>query len=87
MYGVCGCSVSWHHLVAAVKHELFPKMGTAMDAAIEGLKDEDKLNVMDLGEAAVYKVIERLKEKRKMTASQVAYIKGMVSRATKFTNS
>ena len=56
-----------------------------MDAAIEGLKDDGKFNVKDLGEEAVDKVIEGLKGKRKMTASQVAYIKGMVSRAQSFT--
>ena len=73
--------------MAAVKHELFPKMSTAMDAVIEGLEDDEEFNVKDFGEAAVDKVIEGLKGKRKMTASQVAYIKGMVSRAKRFTQS
>ena len=73
--------------MTAVKHELFPKMGTAMDAVIEGLKEEDKFNVMDLGESAVKKVIERLKKKRKMTSSQLVYIKGMVERANDFMES
>ena len=80
-------SVSWSHLAAAVKHELFPKMGTAMDAVIEGLAEEDKFNVMDLGQSAVKKVIERLKKKRKMTSSQLVYIKGMVERAKHFMES
>ncbi len=80
-------SVSWFHLATALKHELFPKMGTAMDAVVERLKEEDKVNVMDLGESAVDKVIERLKKKRKMTSSQLAYIKAMVLRAKEFMES
>merc|ERR1719361_761874 len=78
--------VSWHHIVSAVKHEMFPKMGTAMDAAIEGLENEEerKFNVMDLKEETVKMVIEGMKEKRKMTPSQITYIEGLVQRANAF---
>ena len=79
-------SVSWHHIVSAVKHEMFPKMGTAMDAVIEGLENEEerKFNVMDLKEETVKMVIEGMKEKRKMTPSQITYIEGLVQRAKAF---
>ncbi len=80
-------TVSWFHIATALKHELFPKMGTAMDAVIERLKEKEngnKLNVMDLGDSAMKEVIKGLKEKRKMTSSQLVYIKKMVQRAKQF---
>ena len=73
--------------MAAVKHELFPRMGTAVDAVVEGLKDDGKWNADDLGKESVQKVIEGMKEKRKMTTNQVAYIERMVLRANEFAKS
>ena len=75
--------MSWHHIVSAVKHEMFPKMGTTMDAVINDLENEDEMEFHgnDLGKKAVETVIEGMKEKRKMTASQVTYIEGLVERA------
>ena len=73
--------------MSAVKHELFPKMSTAMDAAIEQLKEEKEINEEDFGENAVSKVIEGMKENRKMTARQVTYIRKLVKRAEAFNKS
>ncbi len=80
-------SVSWPHIVTAVKHEIFPQMGTAMDAVVERLKEEEMFNLMDLEKTAVDKVVEKLKEKRKVTSSQLAYIEAMVLRAHAFMDS
>ena len=73
--------------MSATKHELFPMMSTAMDSAVSTLCDDGKLNEKDLGKEAVEKVIEGMKENRKMTAIQVAYIEGMVLRAKQFMRS
>ena len=72
--------------MSAVKHEMFPKMGTAMDSVIAKLEgdDEEKFNGKTLGEDAVKMVIEGMKKKRKMTASQITYIEGLVQRAKVF---
>ncbi len=68
----------------AVKHELFPKMSTAMDAAIESLKEEKEINEEDFGADVVEKVIEGMKRERKMTANQVTFIQELVKRAEAF---
>ena len=70
-----------------MKHELFPKISTEMDAVVERLKNNEILNITDLGEEAVEKVIDGLKDKRTMTTSQVAYIEDMVLRAKTFMDS
>ena len=70
--------------MSAVKHEMFPVMSTSMDAVVQRLEEDEKFKATDLSEDSVNKVIEGLKAKRKMTASQVAYIKGIVSRANAF---
>ena len=71
--------------MTAAKHELFPRMGMDMDIVVERLKIKKKLKTTDLSESAVDEVIEGLKDKRNnMTASQVAYIQNMVSRAMSF---
>ena len=74
-------SVSWHHIVSAVKHEMFTKMGTVMDAAIYELQKFDATN---LDEEEVKMVIDGMKQKRKMRASEVKYIEGLVQRAKEF---
>ena len=58
-----------------------------MDAVVERLKNNEILNITDLGEEAVEKVIDGLKDKRTMTTSQVAYIEDMVLRAKTFMDS
>ena len=57
-----------------------------MDSVIAKLEgdDEEKFNGKTLGEDAVKMVIEGMKKKRKMTASQITYIEGLVQRAKVF---
>ena len=70
--------------MSAVKHELFPKMSTAMDAAIESLKEEKEINEEDFGADVVEKVIEGMKRERKLKTTQITYIEGLVERAKAF---
>ena len=79
-------SVSWHHIVSAVKHEMFTRMGTVMDAVIHELEgdDERKFDPKHLEEKGVKMVIDGMKKKRKMRASEVKYIEGLVQRAKEF---
>ena len=64
-----------------------------MDAVVDGLKDEGEIeedicdSYGDLYYGAVRKVIEGMKNERKMSTNQVAYIRKLVRRARAFTKS
>ena len=72
----CKGPLNWQHIVNAVKHEMFPKLGAAIDACADDLAD--------LSKETVIRLIERLKKKSALSHREVQYIRDLVKRARQF---
>ena len=76
------CSVkdalTWQHVVAAIKHELYPMMAASMEKCI------DNLSASDLSEKAVDGVMDKLKKTRALGNKEAQYIRNLVARARTF---
>ena len=63
---------------------MYAVMATSMNRAIEGMKAEDTFKEHQFEPDFVKKLVEALKTKKKMTATEIAYIQELVQRATQF---
>ena len=64
-------SLTWRHIVSAVKHEMYPMMAAAIEKCADGADSVDA-------------VLEKLKKKRALSNNEVRYIRHLVERARLF---
>ena len=72
--------LSWRHVINAVKHEMFPVLGSSLESCIESTT----LDLQDLSEDAADRVIKALHGKRKLNTKEAANIKYLVQRAREY---
>ena len=81
--------LSWLHICNAIKHEMYPKLASAIRPIIQDQKhDEDSSDDEDTLKIGLYdiqqnvnKVIEYLKTKRKLAVEERDYLKRLIERA------
>ena len=79
----CTERMTWFNVVHCVSTELFPVLAVKMRECVEEkLAKEPTFKLDDFGAAAVGDVIEGLKTKRTMNNKEIAYLKGLIRRAT-----
>eukprot|EP01083_Nonionella_stella_P099627 280118_1 len=70
-------SISWNHLIACIKHEMWPKLAFVIQAMInndDDLRDDE----------CVHKVLEKLKTERHLPSEEYEYLKKLITRTKQF---
>ena len=84
--------ISWLNICNAIKHEMYPKLASAIRPIIreqnedkDNVDDDENKNTLKIGlydiEENVEKVIEYLKTKRKLGVEERDYLKKLIKRA------
>eukprot|EP01084_Bolivina_argentea_P132096 233106_1 len=89
--------MSWDHILEAIKHEMYPKLSSAIKSIInysnnqqnmqvneDDEKNTIKIELYDLTDKSRDNVIEFLKEKRKLKIEERKYLYGLINRARSF---
>eukprot|EP01083_Nonionella_stella_P099628 280123_1 len=78
--------MSWNHLTACIKHEMWPKLASVVKAMVanDDEKQNDVIDIYDLSDECVSKVMNILKKKRHLPREECGYLKGLIHRAKNF---
>ena len=74
--------ITWKHIPMCLQHEMYTAISTKMHEVIQ--ENDSSLDMDDLSEDAVGKVIELLQNKRKLNNKEVQFIGNAVQRAREF---
>ena len=88
--------ISWYNIINCIKHEMYPKIGSAIRPIIYNgeIKQQDsdsdddeiasKVDLYDLSKTQEVKVIQYLKTKRKLPIEERNYLSNLIQRARSF---
>ena len=79
-----GNTLKWHHVVEAVKQELYPLIATSLGQSVDELVDSKLLEDDDLTDDAIKQVLGVLKKKKLLYSNEIAYLTKLVERARIF---
>ena len=82
MRSVCAAPLAWIHIVHVVKHEMYPKLASVMQAVVDAMPTS--FDRRDLSERAAQAVVEAFKKQRSLTNREISYIRDLVRRARSF---
>ena len=76
--------LTWNHIAEALKHQMYPLIGTTMQSAIDGLESDKSFKIEDISPTALDIVITRMQKQKKLSNKEVDFIKNVLRRANEF---
>ena len=78
--------ISWQHIVNCARHELFPKLATAIKKVVNNPnKAAFNIDEYDLDDASINKMLQYLKNTRNLSDEVIKYLHALIKRAVSFT--
>eukprot|EP01083_Nonionella_stella_P286785 976124_1 len=83
--------LNWNHLVQCIRHEMWPVLASVIKGMLDNSnnqnneeKDNELIDIHDLSEECMNKVIDMLKKKRRLPAEECHYLRHLMIRAKGF---
>eukprot|EP01083_Nonionella_stella_P286783 976122_1 len=82
--------LNWNHLVSCIRHEMWPILASVIKGMLDNNNDEEaqkanpRIDIHDLSDECMDKVIDMLKRKRRLPSEECRYLRQLMIRAKGF---
>ena len=76
--------LTWNHIAEALRHQMYPLIGTTMHSTIDGLKSDESFMIENISPTALDIVIPTMQKQKKLSNKEVEFIKNVLRRANEF---